>query len=113
MFSFSVDQAIEKMKNLELQVDIGTTYVNISYKIHPELAYHLLETFMAAKLLHTPADRTRAKLKDKVLLQPTPKGVNILQKYVKDIGLKDIPKVLLSELNSCLLYTSPSPRDTR
>lgn len=104
MFSFSVDQAIEKMKNLELQVDIGTTYVNISYKIHPELAYHLLETFMAAKLLHTPADRTRAKLKDKVLLQPTPKGVNILQKYVKDIGLKDIPKVLLSELNSMDLF---------
>lgn len=103
-FAFSVEEAMERMRNLELQVDIGTTCVNISYKIHAELAFHLLEIFMTAKLLHTPADRTRTSPKEKVLLQPTPKGVSVLQKYVRDIGLKEIPKLLLSDFNSMDLF---------
>lgn len=103
-FSFSMEEAVERMKNLELQVDMNSTYINISYNIQPELAYHLLEAFMAAKLLHTPADRTRNEPKENVLLQPTPKGVGILQKYVRDIGLKDLPKILLSDFNSMELF---------
>lgn len=103
-FSFSMGEAVERMKNLELQVDMNSTCINISYNIQSDLACHLLETFMAAKLLHTPADRTRNEPKENVLLQPTPKGVGILQKYVRDIGLKNIPKILFSDFNSMELF---------
>lgn len=104
-YSFSVQDAVEKMKHLELLVDKSTTSISMSYSIKYDLANYLLKVFMAAKLLHSPADRTRYEPKAKVLLQPTPKGVAILQKYVRDIGLKTIPKILLSSLNSMQLFS--------
>lgn len=104
-FTFSVSRAIDQMENLEIEVNMNTTCINISYSIKPEMAHYLLKVFMAAKLLHTPADRTRTKPKEKVLLQPTPKGVFILQKYVRTIGLKEVPSILTSTLNSMKLFT--------
>ncbi|CCH63026.1 hypothetical protein TBLA_0J00260 [Henningerozyma blattae CBS 6284] len=103
-YSFSLAQAFEKMNKLELKVDMNTTCISVSYSIKPELAHYLLKIFMSAKLLHTPADRTRSEPKDKVLLQPTAKGVCILQKYVRDVGLKKIPSILKSEFNSTKLF---------
>lgn len=61
---------------------------------------------MTAKLIHTPADRTRAEPKNKVLLQPTPKGVAVLQSYCKIFGLKSqnsVP-ILNSNFNSMDLF---------
>lgn len=103
-FSFHVREAITKMEHLPLNVTIGSASINISYSIRPELAYKLLEIFMDAKLLHAPADRTRSEPKEKVLLQPTPKGVAILQRYVRQAGLKDWPPILTSDFNSMELF---------
>ncbi|CCF55751.1 hypothetical protein KAFR_0A03160 [Kazachstania africana CBS 2517] len=103
-FSFTIQSAIEIMKHLEIKVDMNTTCINVSYNIKKSLALHLLQLFMDAKLLHTPADRTRGEAKEKVILQPTPKGVAILQKYARDIGLKKMPSILLSSLNSNKLF---------
>ena len=104
-FTFSYQEAIQAMGQLELKVDMNTTCINVSYNIKPSLAFHLLTLFMSSKLLHTPQDRTRNEPKEKVLFQPTPKGVAILQKYVRDIGLKRIPDILLSSFNSMELFT--------
>ncbi|SCU85231.1 LAME_0D00606g1_1 [Lachancea meyersii CBS 8951] len=104
-FSFGLKEAISKMRDLMLQVDMTTTKVSVSYSIQPELARRMLKTFMDAKLLHVPADRTRAALKDGVAIQPTPKGVAVLQRYVRHTGLKDIPSILKSDLNTMELFT--------
>ncbi|CAI4048615.1 hypothetical protein SUVZ_12G4740 [Saccharomyces uvarum] len=104
-FTFSYQEAIQAMGQLELKVDMNTTCINVSYNIKPSLALHLLTLFMSSKLLHTPQDRTRNEPKEKVLFQPTPKGIAILQKYVRDIGLKRIPDILLSSFNSMELFT--------
>ncbi|AGO10630.1 AaceriABR176Cp [[Ashbya] aceris (nom. inval.)] len=104
-YSFSVQDAVEKMKDLELHVDLTTTSVHIKYAIKPDLAHNLLAIFMDAKLLHTPADRTRDEPKENVLLQPTPKGTAILQHYVSRTGLKIIPPILKSSFNSMQLFT--------
>lgn len=111
-FSFSISDAIEIMKHLELQVDMGITCTSISYTIQSEMAYYLLEVFMTAKLLHTPADRTRSLPKDKVLLQPTPKGVAILQKYIRDVGSKKIPDILTSDFSSMELFSFERSSET-
>ncbi|SCV06216.1 LANO_0H24652g1_1 [Lachancea nothofagi CBS 11611] len=104
-FSFSLQDAISKMADLILQVNMNTTKVSVSYSIQPELACRMLRTFMDAKLLHVPADRTRAELKDGVSIQPTPKGVAVLQRYTRQTGLKDVPPILKSDLNSMELFT--------
>lgn len=104
-YSFSLEEGIDVMQNLQLTVDMTTTLVDISFKIQPEVAYDLIRSFMEAKLLHTPADRTRNVPKAKCILQPTPKGVGILQKYVRDIGLKNLPPILLSDCNSMEVFT--------
>lgn len=103
-FSFSYKHAIEKMAHLEIDVEMNVTCINVSYSIKPSLAAKLLKIFMAANLLHTPADRTRSEPKEQVVLQPTPKGVAILHKYARAIGLKKIPPILLSDLNSMEIF---------
>ncbi|CEP60765.1 GTPase-activating protein SST2 LALA0_S01e18426g [Lachancea lanzarotensis] len=104
-FSFALKEAITKMENLTLQVDMNTTKVWVSYSIQPELGRRMLRTFMDAKLLHIPADRTRCVLKDGLAIQPTPKGVAVLQRFVRHMGLKDIPTILKSDLNTMELFT--------
>ncbi|CAI4662144.1 BAQ_1a_G0038990.mRNA.1.CDS.1 [Saccharomyces cerevisiae] len=104
-FTFTYQEAIKAMGQLELKVDMNTTCINVSYNIKPSLARHLLTLFMSSKLLHTPQDRTRGEPKEKVLFQPTPKGVAVLLKYVRDIGLKTMPDILLSSFNSMKLFT--------
>lgn len=104
-YSFSIEYAVSKMESLHLKAESNTTCINVSYSIKETLARFLLATFMDAHLLHTPADRTRIQPKEKVLLQPTPKGVAILTKYAKDIGLKRIPKILYSSLNTISIFS--------
>lgn len=104
-FTFTMKSAISTMSNLEIKDTSNTTCIRVSYSIKDALARYLLATFMEAKLLHTPADRTRNEPKEKILLQPTPKGIAILTRYCKDIGLKRIPHILVSDLNSMTLFT--------
>ncbi|SMN21010.1 similar to Saccharomyces cerevisiae YLR452C SST2 GTPase-activating protein for Gpa1p, regulates desensitization to alpha factor pheromone [Maudiozyma saulgeensis] len=104
-FSFSLDDAIQKMKDFKLSSRTNSTHVTISYQMNEKLARHLLDIFMSAKLLHCPADRTRSAPKEKVLLQPTPKGTAILQKFSRDVGLKALPPILSSDINSMELFT--------
>ncbi|KAG0669089.1 hypothetical protein C6P45_004161 [Maudiozyma exigua] len=104
-YSFSVDDAINQMRNFQLSSSTNSTHVSISYQMSERLAKHLLNIFMSAKLIHCPADRTRSIPKEKVLLQPTPKGVAILKKFAKDVGLKVLPQVLSSNINSMELFT--------
>ncbi|KAG0661329.1 hypothetical protein C6P44_002779 [Monosporozyma unispora] len=104
-FAFTMKSAISTMSKLEIKANSNTTCIHVSYSIKDALARYLLVAFVEAKLLHTPADRTRNEPKEKVVLQPTPKGIAILTKYCKDIGLKKIPDVLISNLNSMTLFT--------
>lgn len=92
-FSFTQTDSVQAMKNLKLNVESTRFSTTVSYSIKPDLALSLLNTFFTAKLLHTPADCTRSEPKEKVLLQPTPKGVAIVQSYCKVNGIKDYSKV--------------------
>ncbi|KAL6950757.1 hypothetical protein ACO0QE_000038 [Hanseniaspora vineae] len=103
-FTFSLQDAVNTMEKLRVDVEMKSTAVSISYSIKAEMSIQLMRIFMKAKLLHTPADRTRTEPKDKILLQPSPKGVCILQKYVKDMGIKNVPAVIYSTLNSNQLF---------
>lgn len=103
-YTMSVPQALESMKNLSLKAVENKASITILYKINSTTAFDLICRFMAAKLLHTPADRTRSEPKEKVMLQPTPKGVAILQEYCQNIGLRKVPRILHSDLNSMMLF---------
>ena len=103
-YSFSLDDAINRMKDFKISSSTNSTHVSISYQMNERLARHLLSIFMSAKLIHCPADRTRSAPKEKVLLQPTPKGVAILKKFARDVGLKALPPVLSSSINSMELF---------
>ena len=104
-FCFSLDDCIEEMQKLAVNIEMETTTVSISYSIKPEMSLQLIKIFFNAKLLHTPTDRTNTELNNKSLLQPTPKGVSILTKYIKDMGIKKhIPGIVFSNLNSTYLF---------
>lgn len=104
-YCFYLDECIEEMKNLAVNVNMETTTVSILYSIKPEMSLQLIKIFMNAKLLHNPTDRTNTDLNNKSILQPTPKGVSILTKYIKDMGIKkQIPDIVFSNLNSTYLF---------
>lgn len=103
-YSFSLDNALSILKDMVVSSKETSTCITISYKLPEKFAIHLLNLFMTAKLLHSPADRTRYRVKQHVLMQPTPKGVAILRKFSRDIGLKVIPEILTSTLNSMNLF---------
>lgn len=103
-YTFSISRAVELLQNLELEVEMNSTNIYISYSIKPELGYRLLDTFMEAKLLHTPADKTRSRPKEGILLQPTPKGVAVTCEYARKVALKKLPPILTSNFNSMDLF---------
>ena len=59
-YSFSLESAIEKMKDLQLDVELVNTVTCISYSFKSEVSLALIEQFYKARLLHSPADRTRS-----------------------------------------------------
>ena len=105
-YRFSLQEAITVMGNLQLNIESSSTSTTLAYNIKPELARKLLKIFFSARLLHTPADRTRDEPKDKVLLQPTPKGVAVVQSYCKVNGVEYQSKVPIvsSSFNSMDLF---------
>ncbi|CAK9441640.1 uncharacterized protein LODBEIA_P55080 [Lodderomyces beijingensis] len=106
-YSFLLSTAIEKMSHLKIEIESSKTVTSISYNFKPEVALSLIIQFYRAKLLHSPADRTREEPKPVVALQPTPKGLSIVQAFCVKQGLKkaNLPDILLQpEFNSMRLF---------
>ncbi|XBW35285.1 hypothetical protein QEN19_000853 [Hanseniaspora menglaensis] len=103
-YTFNVESCLNTMVHLNLNIDMNITTISISYSIKKEMSMQLINLFLNSKLLHLPNDRTSSKAKSNTLLQPTPKGVAILTKYVQDMGIKKIPEILYSNLNSSKLF---------
>ncbi|KAH3666218.1 hypothetical protein OGAPHI_004407 [Ogataea philodendri] len=102
-YSFSLDKALATMQKLQIHIENPATRINISYEIKAKAASDLLQMFMNARLLHSPDDKTRSRLKHGVVLQPTPKGVAVLGAFCSKYGLrgtKQIPEILKSNINS-------------
>lgn len=113
-YSFSLESAIEKMKDLQLDIELVNTVTCISYSFNSEVSLALIELFYKGRLLHSPADRTRGKPKSNVALQPTPKGIAIVQEFCERIGMEReaFPEVLLShDFNTMELFNFD--RDSR
>lgn len=101
-YTFTLGKCIEIMSDLELNIELSNTTTTISYKFKPSLAKLIIQRFFDAKLLHCPSDRTLNHLEDLVPLQPTAKGLAIVQKFCKTIGMKSdtFPTILFTNYNS-------------
>lgn len=106
-YSFHLLTAIERMTHLRVEIDSSSTVTCLSYSFRPEIALTLINQFYKAKLLHSPADRTRAEPKHNVWLQPTAKGLAVVQSFCEKVGIKklDMPDILLqNSYNSMQLF---------
>ncbi|QPG74165.1 hypothetical protein FOA43_001489 [Brettanomyces nanus] len=84
---------------------VPTLTTSITHEILETTAPHILTLFVKAKLLHFPDERTKNAITgDNEVLQPTPKGVAILQRFCEKLGLLSspdrIPDILNSNLNT-------------
>ncbi|KAG7831569.1 hypothetical protein KL920_001089 [Ogataea angusta] len=107
-YSFSLETGLATMQRLRIHLENTTTCISISYEVKAKTARDLLQLFMNARLLHAPEDKTRSKLKSGVLLQPTPKGVAILNSFCLKYGIRGhnhVPQILKSNLNSMELIS--------
>lgn len=106
-FSFSVQRGLDTLQHLELELDSTV----IKYTVPLAVAKELLSLFFSAKLLHSPEQRTRTVLDvshSTNLLQPTPKGVAILDEYCQKMRVLNSPlepKILNSDFNTMDLIT--------
>lgn len=103
-YLFHLDKALQVMHHLNVVIELTSTTTSISYSIEPDLGLALVTKFYEARLLHSPADRTRDSPKAGVLLQPTPKGTFIVHDYCRRIGMKNKPSLLQSNFNSMELF---------
>lgn len=105
-FCFTLDEAVEKMTQLNHKFNLSSTSITLSYTIKHHLALDLLQKFMDAKLIHSPADRTEDTMKPVIFLQPTPKGVALLQTFCEKQGMKseNHPPIMYSSLNTMHLF---------
>ncbi|RCK60436.1 Protein SST2 [Candida viswanathii] len=106
-YSFTLESAIECMKDLKLTIELASTITRISYSFKPEMSLSLISQFYKAKFLHSPADRTRGEPKPSVSLQPTPKGLAIVQEFCERVGLdkEALPEILLAhDFNTMSLF---------
>lgn len=99
-YSFTINNALTTMSNLSISIDLSVVTTNLSYTINPTLGLELLHKFYSRKFIHSPADRTRSSLAPKVLLQPTPKGVAIIDEFCNKVGMSILPEILESSFNS-------------
>lgn len=108
-YSFTVEKAIAVMANMNINLQYHVTLTVFSYQIKDSFALELLNLFYAAKLLHSPDDKTSKKISGiKMILQPTPKGVAILHQFCLKMGISNIkdlqtPLILYSNFNSMKL----------
>lgn len=105
-FSFSVEDAINKMCNLMLDIELKMAKTTIAYNMKPTLAFDLLKKFFDAKLLHYPSSRTETKLSRHGTIQITPKGAALVYAFCQNIGMptKSMPPVVKSNFNTMELF---------
>lgn len=106
-YSFQLLNAIDQMTHLRVEIDLSNIVTCLSYSFQPEIASTLINQFFKAKFLHSPADRTRSVPKHDVWLQPTPKGLSIVQSFCEKVGMKklNMPDILLqNSYNSMHLF---------
>ncbi|QEL58012.1 hypothetical protein CJJ09_000043 [Candidozyma auris] len=105
-FSFSVDDALNKLSNLRLDIEVKVARTTITYSMKQSLAFDLLKQFFEAKLIHYPNSRTETKLERHGILQITPKGTAMVCAFCQSIGMssKAIPSVVKSAFNSMELF---------
>lgn len=105
-YSFLPKEAISTMASLNIKIELSATTTSISYSIKPDLAMALLRRFFDAKLLHCPVDRTRSEPSAGVALQPTAKGVYLVQDFCEKIGMnkQKRPLILDTSFNSMDLF---------
>lgn len=105
-YLFSVQRALEVMRNLKLDINLPTITTTISYAIKDNLGMALIAKFFGARLLHCPSARTRKEPKPYDMLQPTPKGVGVLHDFCKKVGMKqeNQPPVMRSVFNSMEVF---------
>lgn len=105
-FSFSVDDALNKLSNLRLDIEVKVARTTITYSMKQGLAFDLLKQFFEAKLIHYPNSRTETKLERHGILQITPKGTAMVCAFCQSIGMpsKAIPSVVKSAFNSMELF---------
>lgn len=105
-FSFTTEQALLVLNSLSYNIENSLTVISLSYTINKTIGLISIDKFFDAHMLHCPGDRTRKSSKPGTLLQPTPKGVSIIRKFVEKNGIKfsKIPPVLISPLSSMDLF---------
>lgn len=105
-YTFSLDSAIATMAELKVSIDLPSSTTTMLYDINTDLALLLVRRFYEASLLHSPGDRSRSTVSKSSVLQPTPKGVAILQDFCRHAGISShtMPLILSSTFNSMYLF---------
>lgn len=105
-YSFTVAIAAKVMVKMSLTLQPKSlTTSTIKCGIKEDRIHSFLAIFLIARWLHCPADRTRLEISDDIVLQPTAKGLHILQRHIQRIGYKSksLEALLLSNYNSMRL----------
>lgn len=105
-FSFSVEDAVQKLCNLTIDIELRMAKTTVAYSMKPNLAFDLLRKFFDAKLFHYPNSRTEAKLSRHGVLQITPKGAALVYAFCQNIGMptKCMPAIVKSNINTMELF---------
>lgn len=101
-FSFSVENAVQKLTDFQLDIELKMAKTTIAYTMKPSLAFSLLKRFFDAKLLHYPTSRTEGKLSSHGTLQVTPKGTAMVYSFCQNIGMptRNMPEIVKSNFNT-------------
>lgn len=101
-FCFTAEKGIKALQDLSYDRTHSKVYTNVTYTISQQSAEELLNTFFEAHLLHSPTEKTRTHVCSKRnILQPTPKGVAVLQRFRKQNGnASSISELLKSDINT-------------
>lgn len=105
-FTFTVEDAVQKLCNLTIDIELRIAKTTVAYSMKPNLAFDLLRKFFDAKLLHYPNSRTEAKLSRHGTLQVTPKGAALVHAFCQNIGMpsKCMPAIVKSNINTMELF---------
>lgn len=105
-FSFNVTEALEKLQNLKLEIDLKKAKSNISISMSRVQAFSLLKRYFNAKLLHCPRLRTDAVIGPNSRVQITPKGTALVYSFCKNMGIpaSHMPDVVKSNFNTMDLF---------
>lgn len=106
-YSFDTDTALRVLKHLKYDIESHVSIISLSYQTNASIGFEILARFFSAKLLHCPNDRTRNVVKPDIFLQPTPKGIAIVKKFIDKNGVKfkRLPRILVSNLNTMELFS--------